>query len=222
MSRLTTAGISGDRGTLIADGHAECDWIRHQFATHDEAGVGEGLRLLNKVRSDGVKTNDQWVEFAKASGEIYCPDLKKYGDQNPVGVGGSTSESVTAPSSNGGTMSPDQMAQFKARVDAALDEVNPAKETLVAALRTHDLAAIHIGCRPVGQAGRDLSAALATGRGYVLTDRIAELVARMQRAADALERAERDCSALGPFSSDAEWDQVLKDMQEVADEFNRP
>jgi Protein of unknown function (DUF732) len=82
MSRLAAAGISGDRDTLIADGHAECEFVRHQLATHDEAGIGEGLRLMNKIRSDGAKTQDQWGEFAKASGEIYCPDLKQHNDDD--------------------------------------------------------------------------------------------------------------------------------------------
>jgi hypothetical protein len=229
MSRLSSAGINGDRDTLIADGHAECEWARHQLATHDEAGIGEGLRLMNKIRSDGAKTNDQWGEFAKASGDIYCPELKQSGDQNPLGGGGSsTSLSSGEPSSSsepspsvGATMSRDQLEHFKTRVDDALDEIKPAKDTLADALGTRDLAAVHIGCGSVGKAGRDLSAALAEGHGYALTSEVTQLVAQMQRAADALERTERDCLALDSFSTEADFDKVVTDMQEVADAINQ-
>jgi hypothetical protein len=117
-------------------------------------------------------------------------------------------------------MSRDQIERFKTRVDAALDEINPAKDTLAAALDTHDFAAVHIGCRPVGQAGRDLSAALAEGRGYALPDRLATLVAQMQRAADDLQQAERDCLPLRPGSTEAEFDQVVTDLQKVANDIN--
>jgi hypothetical protein len=120
------------------------------------------------------------------------------------------------------TMSRDQIERFKSRVGAALDEINPAKDTLEAALRTHDVAAVHIGCRPVGQAGRDLSAALAEGRGYALPDRLATLVTQMQRAADELQQAERDCLPLWPGSTEAEFDQVATDMQNVANDLNSP
>jgi hypothetical protein len=86
MSRLATSGINGDRATLIADGHAECEWARRRLA-HDKAWIAEGIRLLHKVSSDGVKTTDQWGEFTKTSGDIYCPELKQYGDQSPLGGG---------------------------------------------------------------------------------------------------------------------------------------
>jgi hypothetical protein len=128
---------------------------------------------------------------------------------------------VTAePTTTAPTMSRDQLNEFKGRVDAALDEINPAKDTLAAALGTHDFAAVHIGCRPVGQAGRDLNAALAFGNGYVLTDRIAALVKQMRQAADDLQLTERDCLALWPGSTESEWDQVAADMQKVADDMN--
>ena len=117
-------------------------------------------------------------------------------------------------------MSRDQLDEFKGRVDAALDEINPAKDTLVAALGTHDFAAVHIGCRPVGQAGRDLSAALAFGNGYALTNKLAALVKQMQRAADELQQAERDCLPLWPGSTEAEFDQVATDLQKVANDIN--
>lgn len=120
------------------------------------------------------------------------------------------------------TMNRDEIERLKTRVDAALDEVNPAKDTLVAALDTHDFAAVHIGCRPVGQAGRDLSAALAEAHGYVLTSKLAQMVAQLQRAADGLEKTERDCLALWPGSTEAEWDQVVTDMRQVAQDLTPP
>ena len=99
--RFVEVAVIGDRlcqRNIIADGHAECEFVRHQLATHDEAGIGEGIRLMNKIRSDGAKTQDQWGEFAKASGEIYCPDLKQHGDQNPLG-GSQTAWPTAAPGS---------------------------------------------------------------------------------------------------------------------------
>lgn len=127
---------------------------------------------------------------------------------------------ITPPVTASPTMSQDQIERFKTRVDAALDETNPAKDTLVAALQTHDVAAVHIGCRPVGQAGRDLSAALAEASGYALTDRLATLITQMQRAADELQQAERDCLQLLPGSTEAEFDQVVTDLQKVANDIN--
>jgi len=144
------------------------------------------------------------------------------GPQGGQGTSSPSPTPITPPVTASATMSRDQIEQFKTRVDAALDEINPANDTLVAALRTHDVAAVHIGCRPVGQAGRDLSAALAEGRGYALSDRVASLVTRMQRAADELQEAERDCLSLWPGSTEAEFDQVVTDLQKVANEMNSP
>jgi hypothetical protein len=143
---------------------------------------------------------------------------------NPSGQGTTppSTTPITPSVSASSTMSRDQIERFKSRVDAALDEINPAKDTLAAALRTHDVAAIHIGCRPLGQAGRDLSAALAYGRDYALPDRLAPLVAQMQRAADDLQQAERDCLPLWTGSTEAEFDQLATDMQKVANEINSP
>jgi hypothetical protein len=73
-------------------------------------------------------------------------------------------------------MSPQQREHYETRADDALDEIIPAKDTLADALRTHDLAAIHIGCGSVGKAGRDLSAALAETHGYTLTSTLTQLV----------------------------------------------
>jgi phage tail sheath gpL-like len=143
-------------------------------------------------------------------------------DTNITSTSASPIAASEAPPASSPTMSRDQIEQFKSRVDAALDEINPAKDTLVAALRTHDVAAVHIGCRPVGQAGRDLSAALAEGRGYALPERVAALVTQMQRAADELQQAERDCLPLWPGSTEAEFDRVVSDMSQVAQNIDNP
>jgi hypothetical protein len=135
MSRLAAAGINGDRATLIADARAQCDWARHQIDSHDMAGIGDGIKLMNKIRSDGAKTNDQWGKFAEAAGDIYCPELKQHGDQNPLGGTEKSSPSVTVPSSSeppppaGATMSRDQIEHFRTRAHDAIDEINPAKDT---------------------------------------------------------------------------------------------
>jgi Protein of unknown function (DUF732) len=227
MSRLAAAGINGDRATLIADGHAECDFVRHQLATHDMAGIGEGIKLMNKIRGDdGV--GDQWPKFAEAAGDIYCPDLKQHNDQNPLGGGESSSSSATAPSpsepspSAGATMSRDQIEHFRTRADDAIDEINPAKDTLADALRTGHFDAIHLGCRPVGKAGRDLSAALAETQGYTVPDKLSQLVAQMQQVADALGQTERDCLALDSSSTESDFDKTLTDLHQVADAVNQP
>ena len=137
-----------------------------------------------------------------------------------------TTSSVAAsesspPPSPSMTPSPKQLEHLKTRVDDALDEINPAKDTLADGLGTHDFAALHIACGSVGKAGRDLSAALAEGQGYVLSSEVTQMMAQMQQAADALERTERDCLALGPSSTQVDMDKVATDMQEVTDVINQ-
>lgn len=39
---------TANRDTLIADGHAECEFVRHQLATHDEAGIGGDKALVGQ------------------------------------------------------------------------------------------------------------------------------------------------------------------------------
>ena len=118
-------------------------------------------------------------------------------------------------------MSPEQIEHFKTRVDDAIDEINPAKDTLADALRTGQLSAIHIGCRPVGKAGRDLSAALAETHGYTFADKMTQVVAQMQQVADALGQTEQDCLALDSSSTESDFDKILTDLQQVADAVNQ-
>jgi hypothetical protein len=88
-------------------------------------------------------------------------------------------------------------------------------------MATDQISAIHIGCRPVGKAGRDLSAALAETHGYALTDEMTQVVTQMQQVADALELTERDCLALDSFSTKADYDKIVTDLQAVSDAVSR-
>ena len=93
----------------------------------------------------------------------------------------------------------------------AIDEINPAKDTLADAMATDHLSAIHVGCRPVGIAGRDLVAALSETHGYTLRDNMTQMVAQMPQAADALEQTEHDYLALDSSSTKADGEEYLAD-----------
>jgi hypothetical protein len=56
----------------------------------------------------------------------------------------------------------------------------------------------------------------------VLTNRMTELVAQMQWAADDLIVTERDCFAISPNSTEAQLNQVVIDVAQVAHDINSP
>jgi hypothetical protein len=121
----------------------------------------------------------------------------------------------TPPPSAVSTPSDAEVEQWKTRVDDAIAEIGPAKDTLAAALQTGDFAAVHIGCGPVGKAGRDLSAALAVDGDYYASSQIAQTVKDLRHAADALQHAEQDCLAINPSSTQADLDRLLADVHDI-------
>jgi hypothetical protein len=104
----------------------------------------------------------------------------------------------------------DNIQQFKTSIDAIIDELNPAKDQLAAALRTGD-PQTSSGCTAVGDVGRQIDA--------LLPSPLVSANLELQKSADEFTATETDCRTLGPGSTEADANRLLSDFEQAMNDF---
>jgi hypothetical protein len=99
-------------------------------------------------------------------------------------------------------------------MDTAITEFGNAFNGLSTAFGTHDFDTIHAACTRLGDSGRDLSA--------ILPSPYPKMTAASQRAVDEIAATESDCLAIGPLSTDSDYERLEVELSQLHDYMTNP